>query len=89
MTIVAIVLGLVAMVSSLLLLVLCMNANVLRPGQAFGHLFGSSRDYVSWCVARSSGSGAEALVEVARPSAACSSGRACVCLLPNPPAGLS
>jgi hypothetical protein len=43
MTVVAIVLGLVACLSSLGLLVLCMNANVLHPGQAFGILYGSSQ----------------------------------------------
>ena len=48
MTIVAIVLGLVAMMSSLVLLVLCMNANVLHPGQAFGVMFGSQRGFVTW-----------------------------------------
>jgi H+-transporting ATPase len=48
MTVVAIVLGLVACLSSLGLLVLCMNANVLHPGYAFGILYGSSKDYVLW-----------------------------------------
>jgi H+-transporting ATPase len=51
MTVVAIVLGAVACVSSLLLLVLCLNANALHTGpdsRLFGILYGSGKDYMLW-----------------------------------------
>ena len=48
-TVVAIVLGLVACVSSLILVAYCMHANAAHPGDFMGLVFGSAgRNYITW-----------------------------------------
>ena len=48
-TVVALVLGLVACISSLILVAYCMHANVYHPGDFMGNVFGSAgRNYITW-----------------------------------------
>ena len=48
-TIVALVLGIVACISSLILVAYCMHANVFHPGDFMGNVFGASgRNYITW-----------------------------------------
>ncbi len=49
MVFIALVLGFVACVSSLLLLAFCMHANITHPGNALGLMFGQhGKDYITW-----------------------------------------
>jgi hypothetical protein len=70
-TFVATGLGLIACISSLILVAYCMHANYRHQGDFIGNVFGSSgRNYLHWCVgiARGAHRTAGALLPPTHPS---------------------